>query len=149
MRKRFQLTLTIADFKLLMKYYFTKGLSVFNKRRLFDELNDAHIVNEGLMPLNVARQGSKVLVRNIGKDQTYSVHIVRENKVTRKPSNILISDPLSIALLGYASGHRTEWEMPDGVQQFELISVRREVEDPALVAAGEKYLDENEANVLV
>jgi hypothetical protein len=25
--------------------------------------------------------------------------------------------------LGYAKGHRTEWEMPDGVHQFEIVSV--------------------------
>ena len=145
MRKRFQLTLTIDDFKLLMKYYFTKGLSVFNKRKLFVELNDAHIVSEGLMPLNIARQGSRVLVRNIGKNQTYGVHMIPQNAVPGKSSNILMSDPLSIALLGYAHGHRTEWEMPDGVQQFELISVRRDMEEPAYLMAGNPDLYEGEA----
>ena len=129
MRKRFQLTLTIQDFKLLMKYYFTKGLSVFNKRKLFVELNEAHIVSEGSLPLNIARQGSKVLVRNIVKNQTYRVHIVPQYYEPVRSGNILISDPLSIALLGYADGHCTEWEMPDGVQQLEIISVRRDEKD--------------------
>jgi regulator of nucleoside diphosphate kinase len=149
MRKRFQLTLTITDFKLLMKYYFTKGLSVFNKRKLFAELNDAHIVGEGLMPLNIARQGSKVLVRNIGKNQTYRVHIGPQNPVPGRLSNIMLSDPLSIALLGYADGHRTEWEMPDGIQQFELVSVRREADEPAFLMAGDPDLYEAEAALFV
>lgn len=132
MRKRFQLTLTIDDFKLLMKYYFTKGLSVFNKRKLFGELNDARIVSKDNLPLNIARQGSKVLVRNVGKHQTYRVHIVAHNPHPVRLNKILISDPLSIALLGYADGHRTEWEMPDGVQQFELVSVRQYADDPEI-----------------
>lgn len=123
MRKRFQLTLTIEDFKLLMKYYFTKGLAVFNRRKLLSELNDAHIVSEGNLPLNIARQGSKVLVRNIGKNQTYQVHIVGQGREPGRSNDILITDPLSIALLGYSGGHRTEWEMPDGVHQLEIISV--------------------------
>ena len=129
MRKRFQLTLTINDFKLLMKQYYKKGLSVFNRRKLFGELNDARIVSNDNLPLNIARQGSKVLVRNITKKQTYRIHIVGDNHDPVSSNKILITDPLSIALLGYADGHRTEWEMPDGVQQFEVISVNQHDED--------------------
>ena len=129
MRKRFQLTLTMSDFKLLMKQYYKKGMSVFNKHKLFGELRDAHIVREDNLPLNIARQGSKVLVRNITKKQTYRVHIVAENPDPTRSNKILITDPLSIALLGYGDGHRTEWEMPDGIQQFEVISVSQHIDD--------------------
>ncbi|MGN6396756.1 MAG: GreA/GreB family elongation factor [Mucilaginibacter sp.] len=149
MRKRFQLTLTIEDFKLLMKYYFTKGLSVFNKRKLFVELNDAHIVSEINLPLNVARQGSKVLVRNIGKNQTYRVHIVPQYPGPARSSEILISDPLSIALLGYSDGHRTEWEMKDGIQQLEIISVHRDEKAPELLIAGSPELYPEETGLLI
>ena len=123
MRKRFQLTLTINNFKLLMKHYFSKGLSVFNKRKLFSELNDASIVKDDNLPLNIVQPGSKVLVRNISKRQTYSVHILDENQDAGSLNKIPVTDPLSIALLGYSKGHRTEWEMPDGVHQFEIVSV--------------------------
>jgi regulator of nucleoside diphosphate kinase len=144
MRKRFQLTLTIDDFKLLMKYYFTKGLSIFNKRKLFDELNEAHIVSNDSMPLNIARQGSKILVRNIGKHQTYRVHIVAQNTDPVRLNKIQITDPLSIALLGYADGHRTEWEMPDGIQQFEVVSVSQYAEKPELPQTNERDVDPRE-----
>lgn len=123
MRKRFQLTLTINNFKLLMKHYFSKGLSVFNKRKLLTELNDASIVKEDALPRNIVRPGSKVLVRNISKQQTYQVHIVSEDEGSGRLNKIPVTDPLSIALLGYSNGHRTEWEMPDGVHQFEIVSV--------------------------
>ena len=129
MRKRFQLTLTISDFKLLFKQYFKKGLSVFNRHKLFGELKGARIVTKDNLPLNIARQGSKVLVRNITKNQTYRVHIVAENSDAVNLNKISVTDPLSIALLGYADGHRTEWEMPDGVQQFEVISVSQHIDD--------------------
>ncbi|WP_184547905.1 GreA/GreB family elongation factor [Mucilaginibacter sp. FT3.2] len=129
MKKIFQLTLTINDFKLLMKYYFTAGLSAFNKRKLFNELNDARIVSNDNLPLNVACAGSKVLVRNVSKHQTFSIHIVTQNSAPVKLNKIPISDPLSIALLGYANGHQTEWEVQGAIQQFELISVRQSTEE--------------------
>ena len=129
MRKRFQLTLTISDFKLLFKQYFKKGLSVFNRHKLFAESKGARIVSKDNLPLNIARQGSKVLVRNITKNQTYRVHIVAENSGQVDLNKILITDPLSIALLGYADGHRTEWEMPDGIHKFEVVSVSQHADD--------------------
>ncbi len=149
MRKRFQLTLTIDDFKLLMKYYFTKGLSIFNKRKLLGELNEAHIVSKDSMPLNIARQGSKILVRNIGKHQTYRVHIVAQNTDPVRLNKIQITDPLSIALLGYADGHRTEWEMPDGIQQFEVVSVSQYAEEPELPQANDRGIDPREHELAV
>jgi regulator of nucleoside diphosphate kinase len=149
MRKRFQLTLTIDDFKLLMKYYFTKGLSIFNKRKLLGELNEAHIVSKDSMPLNIARQGSKILVRNIGKHQTYRVHIVAQNTDPVRLNKIQITDPLSIALLGYADGHRTEWEMPDGIQQFEVVSVSQYAEEPELPQANDRGVDSREHELAV
>jgi len=107
-----------------MKYYFSKGLSVFNKRKLYDELNDASIVKDDALPLNIVRPGSKVLVRDIGKRQTYRVHIVDESQDAGNNLNkIPVTDPLSIALLGYGNGHKTEWEMADGIHQFEIVSV--------------------------
>jgi regulator of nucleoside diphosphate kinase len=123
MRKRFQLILTVNNFKLLMKHCFSKGLSVFNKRKLLAELNDASIVKDDALPHNIVRPGSKVLVRNISKRQTYQVHIVDEDIASGTLNQIPVTDPLSIALLGYSNGHRTEWEMADGVHQFEIVSV--------------------------
>jgi len=123
MRKRFQLTLTVSNFKLLMKQYFSKSLSVFNKKKLLTELNAASIVKDDALPLNVVRPGSKVLVRDISKRQTYSVQILDENQASGSLNKIPVTDPLSIALLGYGNGHRTEWEMADGVHQFEIVSV--------------------------
>ncbi|SDD75442.1 Transcription elongation factor, GreA/GreB, C-term [Mucilaginibacter pineti] len=125
MKKFFQLTLTINDFKLLMKYYFTLGISAFNKRKLFNELNSARIVSKDNLPLNVACAGSKVLVRNIDKMQTYSVHIVVNNPDKAKMNRISLSDPLAIALLGYSDGDQTEWEMRDGINRIELVSVHQ------------------------
>lgn len=123
MSKKFRLTLTISDFKLLLKQYYKKGLSVFNKRKLFKELKDARIVTKDNLPLNIVQQGSKVLVQNITKKQTYRVHIVADTEDEVRSNKIPVTDPLSIALLGYANGHRTVWEMPDGLQQLEVISV--------------------------
>lgn len=135
MKKIFQLTITINDFKLLLKYYFTRGISAFNKRKLFNELNDARIVSKDNLPLNVACAGSKVLVRNIDKRQTYSVHIVDNNPDKAKMNRILLSDPLAIALLGYSDGDQTEWEMSDGVNRLEVVSVHQSMDESEFVLA--------------
>lgn len=134
-KKIFQLTLTINDFKLLTRHYFTAGLSVFNKWKLFNELNDARIVSKDNLPLNIACAGSKVLVTNIDKMQTYSVHIVDHNAHKRTMNRILLTDPLAIALLGYSDGDQTEWEMADGINRIELISVHRSIDDNQLASA--------------
>jgi regulator of nucleoside diphosphate kinase len=135
MKKIFQLTLTINNFKLLMKHYFSAGLSAFNKKKLFNELNDARIVSKDNLPLNVVREGSKVLVRNIDKKQTYSVHIVGTNPDKTKTNQIPLSDPLAIALLGYSGGDQTQWEMSEGINRFELISVHQSNDDSETVLA--------------
>jgi regulator of nucleoside diphosphate kinase len=135
MKKIFQLTVTINDFKLLLKYYFTRGISAFNKRKLFNELNDARIVSKDNLPLNVACAGSKVLVRNIDKRQTYSVHIVDNNHDKAIMNRILLSDPLAIALLGYSDGDQTEWEMSDGINRLEVVSVHQSMDESELVLA--------------
>jgi regulator of nucleoside diphosphate kinase len=123
--KKENLILIKEDFAFLMECYNSNYISVFNKARLFEELRDSKIVNSESLPSNVVRNNSNVLVCNIDKSQTFNVHIVSDPGVDKKTNDIAISDPLAIALLGYQTGAITEWEMRDGINRFQIISVRQ------------------------
>ncbi|MFD2163302.1 GreA/GreB family elongation factor [Paradesertivirga mongoliensis] len=127
--KRQQLILTKEDFAFLMECYFSRHLSEFNKAKLSQELRKAKIVKKEFLPTNVICTNSKVLVSNIDKGQTFNVHIIGSEAKGRNNNDIPITDPLAIALLGYASGVVVEWEMGDGVNRFEVISVYQEDND--------------------
>jgi len=120
------LTLTEDDFNLLQECYLSAGLSEFNKNKLFQELKDAKIVKKESLPLNIVCANVKVLVFNMDKKQTFSIHIVESDTIGRKPNELPLTDPIAIALLGYPTGAVTEWEMPDGINRFKIISVNQE-----------------------
>lgn len=128
MRKQ-QLILTKEDFAFLMECFLSPHLSEFNKAKLSQELRVAKIVQKEFLPTNVICANSKVLVSNIDKSQTFNVHIIAHNAESRDNNDIPITDPLAIALLGYASGVVVEWEMRDGINRFEVISVYQEDSD--------------------
>ena len=118
-----QLTLTEDDFKILMDCLLNSGLTVHNKKRLYQELREARIVNKDHLPLNVVCRNAKVLVWNMDKKHTFSVRIVGPNEFDKNENCISINDPIAIALLGYPTGAVTEWEMPDGINRFKVVSV--------------------------
>lgn len=122
------LTLTEDDFNLLQECYLSAELTEFNKSKLFQELKDAKIVKKESLPLNIVCAKVKVLVFNMDKKQTFSIHIVESDTISRKPTELPLTDPIAIALLGYPTGAITEWEMPDGINRFKIISVHQEDE---------------------
>lgn len=118
-----QLTLTVDDFNLLLDYLSNGELSEFNRSKLYQELKDCRIVNKECLPLNVVCRNAKVVVWNMDKRHTYTVTIVMPEAADVKENKIAITDPVAIALLGYATGAVTEWEMPSGVNRLKIISV--------------------------
>jgi regulator of nucleoside diphosphate kinase len=130
--KKEQLILTKQDFAFLMECYFSDHISVFNKERLSQELRNAKIVMSECVPSNVVRANSNVLVCNIDKSQTFNIHIVSHDGTNKKSNDIPISDPLAIALLGYQTGAIAEWEMPDGINRFQIVSVHQAYVDPVI-----------------
>ena len=130
--KKEHLIITREDFAFLTECYYSDYISVFNKAKLSEELRNAKIVISECLPSNVVRNNSNVLVCNINKIQTFNIHIVSHNGANKKTNAIPISDPLAIALLGYQTGAIAEWEMHDGINRFQIISVRQVNLDPVL-----------------
>jgi len=75
------------------------------------------------LPLNTVCKNSKVLVWNMDRKHTFTVKIVMSDEFDGNENYISVTDPIAIALLGYPSGAVTEWEMPDGINRFKIISV--------------------------
>lgn len=118
-----QLTLTQEDFKILTDCLLNSKLTALNKKRLYQELREARVVDRERLPLNVVCKNAKVLVWNMDKQQTFTVRIVSPEEFDENENCIPMDDPIAIALLGYPSGAITEWEMPDGVNRFKVVSV--------------------------
>ena len=119
-----QLILTEEDFILLIDYLMTAAIPEYNKRKLYSELKDARIVGKEHLPLNIVCRNAKVMIWNMDKNQTFSVQLVLDETLNGK-NKISITDPIAVALLGYPSGAITEWEMPDGINRFKVISVKQ------------------------
>jgi len=122
--KEERLILTKEDFEFLMKFYLSPGMSVFNKTRLSKELQNAKIVEKEWLPANVICSDSTVLVHNVVKSQTFNINIISSGSEINS-NDIPVDDPLAIALLGYASTAFVEWEMGDGINKFQVISVQQ------------------------
>lgn len=121
--KKWQVFLTKEGLRLLKQQFRSKYLSAFNRRRIYMELKDARIVNRATLPLNVVAENTKVLLSNLGKRQTFSIRIVDENSTESGKTIVPVTDPIAIALLGYPAGAITEWELEDGINRFQVISV--------------------------
>lgn len=117
-----QITLSETDYNLLTQFLETEKLSEFNKKRLTLELKNARVVKEEYLPLNIVGCGAKVVVWNMDKNQTFTVHLVLPHEVNGR-EKISIYDPIALALIGYPTGAVTLWEMPDGLSTFKIVSV--------------------------
>lgn len=122
--KKQQVFLTKESYQLLLEQCRSGRLSKFNKRQLMKELKNAYVVSKEYLPLNVITENVKVLLSNMRKGQTFSINIVKSalQGISRK-NTVLTTDPIAIALLGYAPGAVTEWELEDGINTLKVISV--------------------------
>ncbi|WP_207426704.1 GreA/GreB family elongation factor [Pedobacter sp. SYSU D00535] len=123
--KKNHLILCESDFEALTNYCSTSNnaLGAHNQEKLMVELSEAKVVARDNLPLNVVATNSKVLIWNMTKGQTFTVHIVSQQEMHRKDHRISVYDSLAIALLGYATGSIVEWELGDGLNRLQVMSV--------------------------
>lgn len=119
--KRSYLILIEEDFSLLMSYFLHGRFSSYNRKRLYKELRETRIVEKKCLPLNVVDKNSKVLVWNMNKNYTFSLQMSLPENISANEQETIVA--LSIAFLGYPIDSITEWEMPDGINRFKIISV--------------------------
>ena len=68
--------------------------------------------------------GTYVTVLNLINDKTFTYQIVGEDEADVKAGKISFASPLSRALIGKVAGDIVEFQSPNGVQEYEIISVK-------------------------
>lgn len=109
---------------LLKKHLKDMNLSIYNKTKLLSELEAASIVKETDMPDDAIRIQSKVEIREKISGKKYDFQIVLPSQANMKENKISVFAPIGIALIGYRTGAKVQWEMPDGIKTFTVLNVR-------------------------
>ncbi|SDL64757.1 regulator of nucleoside diphosphate kinase [Daejeonella rubra] len=121
-----QLILSKTDFELLKSHLkLSTNLSEFNKKKLILELKTARVLNSAEMPDDVVSENSKVQIKDVASGQTFDFILVAHQKADPKMNKISVLAPIGIALLGYRPGIEVDWEMPNGLRTFRIVSVER------------------------
>ena len=68
--------------------------------------------------------GTYVTVLNLSNDKTFTYQIVGEDEADVKVGKISFASPLSRALIGKIAGDIVEFQSPNGVQEYEIMSVK-------------------------
>ena len=113
------------ELDILRKYLQDSILTEFNKKTLSAEIASARIVNEQELPVDVVSLNTVVHVQELRSKQSFIFQIVHPSAADVKKNKVSIFAPIAIALLGYRKGSVTRWEMPGGVQEFEIQKVVR------------------------
>ena len=118
------LLISQSDFDLLQIHLTRSGsnLSEFNKVKLVDELKSAKVVKDKDLPANIASLNSVVEIKNIETGQTFKFQLVLPTEANFSRHKVSVFAPIGVALLGYSIGSEIQWEMPDGIKTFEIIS---------------------------
>ncbi len=120
-----QLTLVQRELDILKKHLQEAILTDFNKKKLLSELASAQVVGEDELPEDVIGLNSVVHVEERKSRKSFIFQIVPPAYADIKKNKIAVSAPIAIALLGYRTGSTIKWEMPGGVQEFEVLKVTR------------------------
>lgn len=117
--------LSKSDYKFLNEHLEKAIMSDYNKSRLKEEIKNATIYEDHLLPNNVVSLYTEAKIVSTSKQQEFVFKLVLPKDADIKKQKVSIFAPISIALLGYQTGDLINWEMPDGIQEFKIISVRR------------------------
>lgn len=120
------------ELDILKRYLQEAILSDFNKKNLSTELANAKIVQEDELPNDAIGLNTIVHVRERQSKQSFIFQIVSPAAADFRKNKVSVLAPIAIALLGYRKGSTTKWEMPGGVQEFEVLKVTRVDQEQAV-----------------
>lgn len=120
-----KLTIVQKELDLLKKHLKDSNLTDFNKRKLLTELESAQVVAENELPADAICLNAVVQVQEVIGKQSFIFQIVLPPAADVKKNKISVFAPIAIALLGYRKGARIQWEMPNGMQEFEILKVNQ------------------------
>ena len=124
--KNAQLLLTRGDFELLENHLkLSTNLSEFNRKKLSIELKLARVLKTDDLPLDVVSENSKVIIEDIESGRNFEFVLVSPREADISSNKLSVLAPIGVALLGYRPGVEVDWEMPNGLKTFRIVSVER------------------------
>lgn len=119
------LSLSKSDFKLLKEHLEKSNMSAYNKEKLSNELKEATIYSEEELPEDVVCLKSEARIANTKTGKEFTFKLVMPEEANIKVQKVSVFAPIGIALFGYRTNDIITWEMPDGLQEFKILSVSR------------------------
>lgn len=123
METKEQIIISHPEHDLLTKHLEVAILSDYNKKRLYDVLKNASVVNEDVMPADVVSIESYVKIKEQLSKREFEFQIVLPSHADIKMKTISVYSPMAIAIMGFRVGDVVHWEMPDGVKAMEILAV--------------------------
>ena len=117
------LILIQRELDILKKYLQESILTDYNKKSLLSQLASAQVVREDELPDDAISLNSVVHVQERQSKQNFIFQIVLPASADVRKKKVSVFSPIAIALLGYRNGATTKWEMPGGLQEFEILKV--------------------------
>ncbi|WP_207426705.1 GreA/GreB family elongation factor [Pedobacter sp. SYSU D00535] len=127
-----QIVILKKDEEILKTHLAKSQLSDFNKNKLASELENAQIVKDGVLPPDVVCIDSEVEIMAVEGKQKFRFQLVMPAEANMKKNKISVFAPIGIALLGNKVGARVQWEMPNGLQTFEILKVDQKLFERSL-----------------
>lgn len=115
--------LTTGIYDLLKDQLRLRKLSAFNEEKLRLELRSATQVLRKDLPEEIVTVDKTVKVKHLDTGIESSYNLVAPAKAKRKNNTISILSPIAMAMLGYSESDELSWEMPEGVQEYQIIEV--------------------------
>nr|WP_121273000.1 GreA/GreB family elongation factor [Pedobacter schmidteae] len=119
------LSLSKNDFKLLKEHLEKSNMSPYNKEKLQAELKAATIYAENELPTDVVCLKSEARIANVKTGKEFTFKLVMPEEANIKVQKVSVFAPIGIALFGYRTGDSINWEMPDGIQEFKILEVKK------------------------
>lgn len=112
------------EYDILKMQHRGTGHTDHNRTQLERELATARVITDGTLPQDVVCINSEIEFCETGSGQKFTLQIVQPSEANITKKKISVLSLLSIALLGYRTGAKVVWEMPNGVKTFEILQVK-------------------------
>lgn len=117
------IVLSTGIYDLLKDHLRRRKLSKYNEAKLELELKHAKQVLRNDLPADVVTVDTNVKVKELESGEEFSYKLVAPAKARRKNNTLSILSPIGVAILGYTQGAVVQWEMPEGVKQYQIQEV--------------------------
>lgn len=122
--------ITRTDYEILNSYVKNlHGMQVSEKEnfsKLSGELKKAEIVDDDMLPSNVVRLGSTVVIKDLLTNRDMTVTIVLPLKADIKQKKVSVLAPIGTALIGFKKDQTVSWNVPSGKKDFKIVDVINE-----------------------